>query len=95
MRRQPVLSRLLLALAFLATQALAIAHASSHELKAESTVSCEVCMLAHAAGGTPAVIDASAIAVPRGEAPALPAPRQAPPRRVTRPPSRGPPALPA
>jgi hypothetical protein len=95
MRRFPVISRFLLALAFLATQALAIAHASSHELKAERTATCEVCILAHAAGGTPAVIDASAIVVPRGEAPVLPATPLVPQRRATLPPSRGPPALPA
>jgi hypothetical protein len=95
MRRFPVFSRLLLALAFLATQALAIAHASSHELKAESTTACEVCMLAHAAGGTPAVIDASGIVVPRAVAPAQPAPRGVAQRIASRPFSRGPPTLPA
>ncbi|HZR37183.1 MAG TPA: DUF2946 family protein [Nevskia sp.] len=95
MRRFPVLSRLLLALGFLAVQAMAVAHASSHELKAESSAACEVCMLAHAAGGTPAVIDTAGIPVPRGEAPAAPAPRSVAQRRAALPPSRGPPALPA
>lgn len=93
MRRFPVLSRFLIALGFLATQALAVAHASSHELKAEGTASCEICMLAHAAGGTPAVVDVSAILVPHGAAPALPATGAAPQRRAARPHSRGPPAV--
>ncbi len=95
MLRFPVLSRFLIALGFLATQAMAIAHATSHELKAESTTTCEVCALAHAAGGTPAVFDVSGILVPRGSAALLPVVSAVPQRHAARPPSRGPPALPA
>lgn len=95
MRRFPLLCRLLIALGFLATQAMALAHATSHELKAESNAPCEICMLAHAAGGTPAVFDSAAIVVPRGLAPPQREPRAVPARPLHRPPSRGPPALPA
>ena len=95
MRRFPLLCRLLIALGFLATQAMALAHATSHELKAEGSATCEICMLAHAAGGTPAVIDTSAMLVPRHSAPLLPQPRAVPRRPASLPPSRGPPVLPA
>ncbi len=71
--RFPVLSRFLIALGFLAVQTVAVVHATDHELKPETSASCEVCNLAHAAGGTPSVVDASAIVVPRGISPALPA----------------------
>jgi hypothetical protein len=95
MRRFPVLSRCLVALGFLAAQAMAVVHASSHELKPDSGVACEVCALAHAAGAAPAMVDAAAILVPRGSGPILPAVSATPARPLARPHSRGPPALPA
>ena len=91
--RFPLLSRFLIALGFLAVQTVAVVHATSHELKAETNASCEVCALAHAAGGTPLVVDASSIVVPRGIEPALPVVTYMPLRAVARPNSRGPPVI--
>jgi hypothetical protein len=92
MRRFPILSRWLIALGFLAVQALAVACATDHELKADKAQTCEICMLAHAAGGTPAVIDTAALVVPRGSAPLLPAVSTIARRHAARPFSRGPPS---
>jgi hypothetical protein len=91
--RFPVLSRFLVAFGFLVVQTAAVVHATSHELKAESNNSCEVCALAHAAGAAPALIDASAIFIPRSIEPTRPLPAAAPSRTVARPQSRGPPAV--
>lgn len=93
MRRFPVLSRLLIALGFFAAQAMAVVHATSHELKPDSGVACEVCALAHAAGAAPAAVDVSAILVPRGTGPILPAVAAIPARPLARPHSRGPPLI--
>jgi len=93
MRRFPVISRLLLAFGFLAVQAMAVVHATSHELKPDNSAACEICSLAHAAGGTPVVIDTS-ILVPQGvAAPVLPPLAAAPTPLYTLPPSRGPPFI--
>lgn len=91
--RFPVISRFLIALGFLVIQTAAVVHATSHELKQETNSSCEVCALAHAAGGTPLVVDASGIVVPRGIGPALPLVAAAPLRTIARPNSRGPPFI--
>lgn len=93
MRRFPVLSRLLLAFGFLAVQAMAVVHASSHELKAESSAACEVCALAHAVGGTPVVVDIVAMVPGHVAAPVLPLLAAAPTPPFTLPPSRGPPVI--
>jgi len=86
-------SRFLLAFGFLVIQTAAVVHATGHELKPEKNASCEVCALAHAGGGTPLVVDASSIVVPRGIEPALPVVAAAPTRTVARPNSRGPPVI--
>jgi hypothetical protein len=93
MRRFPVLCRCLIALGFLAAQAMAMVHATSHELKPESKAVCAICALAHAAGGTPAVLDTAAPAPPAAVFMVLPplAAASAPPHVL--PPSRGPPAI--
>lgn len=91
--RFPVLSRFLIALGFLAVQTAAVVHATGHELKPEANGSCEVCALAHAAGGTPLVVDASSIVVPRGIEPVQPVVRAVPLRTIARPNSRGPPVI--
>jgi hypothetical protein len=91
--RFPLLSRLLLVLGFVAAQTVALAHATSHELKPETSASCEVCALAHAGGGTPAVLDTAAIEVPRCTLYAAPPFAAAPLRPTARPNSRGPPAI--
>ena len=91
--RFPVLTRFLIALGFLVVQTAAVVHATSHELKPETNAGCEVCALAHAAGGTPLLVDASAIVVPRGIEPALPLVAAAPLVAVARPNNRGPPVI--
>ncbi|MDE0855891.1 MAG: hypothetical protein OSA97_15870 [Nevskia sp.] len=91
--RFPVLTRFLIALGFLVVQTAAVVHATGHELKPETNASCEVCALAHAAGGTPLLPDASAIVVPRGIEPTLPAVTAVPLHTVARPHSRGPPVV--
>ncbi len=86
--------RLLLALAFVLGQSLALAHATQHELDtAGKTLSCEICAVAHAGGGLP------------GSAPSLPPLAGAAPAPLTRLPaapagcfvirplSRGPPSI--
>jgi len=93
MRRFPVLSRFLIALGFLAAQAMAVVHATSHELKPDNGAACEVCALAHAAGGTPVMVD-TAVAVPQGTAAPVPPPLAAALTPLyTLPPSRGPPFI--
>lgn len=93
MRRFPLLSRLLLALGFVAAQALAVVHATSHELKPDSGAACEVCALAHAAGGTPVAADAAAVLLPQVLDPVQPPLAAAPAPRYILPPSRGPPLI--
>lgn len=93
MRRFPVLARLLIALGFLAAQAMAVVHATSHELKPDSSAACEICSLAHAAGGTPAVMDTTALLLPDSTLPILPRLAAAPAAPFTLPPSRGPPSI--
>jgi hypothetical protein len=93
MRRFPLLSRFLIALGFVAVQAMAVVHATSHELKPDNSAACEICTLAHAAGGTPVVVEAP-LCLPQGVAAPVPAPLAAaltPP--FTLPPSRGPPLI--
>ena len=92
MRRFPVLSRFLIVLGFLATQAFAIAHATDHELKADKAQTCEICMLAHAAGGTPAVIDVGGLMLPQSIERTQTPLAAATSTLCTLPPSRGPPA---
>ncbi len=93
MRRFPVLSRFLIALGFLAVQAMAVVHATSHELKPDNSAACEVCALAHAAGGTPVVVEAP-ICVPQGVAAPVASPLAAALISFyTLPPSRGPPLI--
>lgn len=89
--RFPVLSRFLIALGFLVVQTAAVVHATDHELKPETSASCEVCNLAHAAGGTPLLVDASSLMIPRGIGPALPAASAILLLQTTPPNSRGPP----
>jgi hypothetical protein len=89
--RFPVLTRFLFALGLLTVQTLALVHATSHELQAERTTSCEVCDLAHLAGGTPAVLDLSKDVLPRGEQPALPVVAEVTRLSIARPRSRAPP----
>jgi len=91
--RFPVLSRFFIALGFLVIQTAAVVHATSHELKPETNASCEVCALAHAGGGTPLMVDASSIVVPRGIEPTLPLVAAVPLRIIARPNSRGPPVI--
>lgn len=92
MRRFPVLSRFLIVLGFLATQAFAIAHATGHELQADKAQGCEICMLAHAAGGTPAAIDMADLLLPQDLERAQPPLAAAASTFRALPPSRGPPA---
>jgi hypothetical protein len=89
--RFPVLSRFLFALGLLTVQSLALVHATSHELKPEKAATCEICDLAHLAGGAPAVLDVSKNLVPHGEQPAQPAPAAVVVRSIARPRSRAPP----
>ena len=91
--RFPILSRFLIALGFVAAQAVAVVHATSHELKPESGATCEVCALAHAAGGTPVVLDVSALILPRSIEAVRPLLAAAPAPPFTLPPSRGPPSI--
>lgn len=93
MRRFPVLSRFLIALGFFAAQAMAVVHATSHELKPDSSAACEICSLAHAAGGTPVVLDTSALALPEAIVPLLSPLAAAPAAPYVLPPSRGPPSI--
>lgn len=93
MRRFPLLSHLLIAFGFLAVQAMAVVHATSHELKAESGASCEVCALAHAAGAAPATIDTAALLLPQIIEQVQPPLAAATPTLCTLPPSRGPPSI--
>lgn len=91
--RFPVLSRFLFALGLLTVQTMALVHATSHELKPEGTTACEVCDLAHMAGGAPAVLDLAKNLVPRTEEPAPPALAVVTVRSIARPRSRAPPYL--
>jgi hypothetical protein len=91
--RFPFFSRLLLVLGFVAAQTVALAHATGHELKPETSTSCEVCALAHAGGGTPAKLDMAVIDVPRCTLYATPLLAAAPLRITARPNSRGPPTI--
>jgi hypothetical protein len=91
--RFPILSRFLIALGFVAAQAVAVVHATSHELKPDSSATCEVCALAHAAGGTPVVLDVAALILPRSIEPVLRPLAAAPTPPFTLPPSRGPPSI--
>ena len=89
--RFPVLTRFLFALGLLTVQTFALVHATGHELKAEGNATCEVCDLAHLAGGTPAVLDVSKNPLPRSEEPAPPAVAAVVVRSIARPRSRAPP----
>ena len=93
MRRFPILSRFLIVLGFVAAQAMAVVHATSHELKPDSGAACEVCALAHAAGGTPVVADTSALLLPQTIELVLPPLAAAPTPHYILPPSRGPPSI--
>ena len=93
MRRFPVLSRFLVALGFFAVQAMAVVHATTHELKPEGNAACEVCALAHAAGAAPALIDISTLFVPQRVEPPQAFVAAVPARPVARPPCRGPPHI--
>ncbi|MBV8062593.1 MAG: hypothetical protein JOY51_03310 [Nevskia sp.] len=93
MRRFPVFSRFLVALGFLAVQAMAVVHATSHELKPEGSAACEVCALAHAAGAAPAALDTSNLLVPQRIEPAPAFVAAVPARLLARPHSRGPPHI--
>jgi len=73
-------------------QVLAVAHATQHELAAQGDqVSCEICIVAHAAGGTPATVHAPEL--PRLESEPVVTYRPAPLPRlaIERPRSRAPP----
>ena len=87
------LSRLLMVLGFVAAQTMALAHATGHELKPDSSPSCEVCALAHAGGGAPAVLDTTVFSVPRCTLNATPLLADATLRPTARPNSRAPPAV--
>ncbi len=91
--RFPLLSRLLLVLGFVVAQTAALAHATGHELKPETSASCEVCALAHAGGGTPAVLDTVIIVAPRCALYATPLLAAAALRPTARANSRGPPVI--
>lgn len=91
--RFPILTRFLFALGLFTVQTLALVHATSHELKAEGTSTCEVCDLAHLAGGTPAVLVLSKGPLLRGEEPAMPAVAAVVVRSIARPRSRAPPYI--
>jgi hypothetical protein len=91
--RFPVLTRILFALGLLTVQTMALVHATGHELRPEHNGTCEVCDLAHMAGGTPAVLDLSKNLVPHGEEPAQPAVAVVVSRSIARPRSRAPPSL--
>ncbi|HZR34325.1 MAG TPA: hypothetical protein VFA75_03040 [Nevskia sp.] len=93
MRRFPVLSRFLIALGFVAVQAMAVVHATSHELKPDSSAACEICALAHAAGGAPVVVDAATCVPPDVAVPVLSPLAAALDPPFTLPPSRGPPFI--
>lgn len=93
MRRFPLLCRFLIALGFVAAQAVALVHATSHELKPDNGASCEVCALAHAAGGTPVVADASALVLPQAVERVQPLLAAAAAPCYILPPSRGPPSI--
>jgi hypothetical protein len=95
MRRFPLLSRFLIALGFLAAQAMAVVHATSHELKPDSSAACEICALAHAAGGAPVAVDTSALLLPQALETVQHTLAAAPAPHHTLPPSRGPPSIPA
>ena len=91
-RRLPRTSLWLAALLF-AGQVLAVAHATQHELAAQGDqVSCEICIVAHAAGGTPATVHAPEL--PRLDSLPLIIHRPTPVARkaIERPRSRAPPA---
>ena len=89
--RFPLLTRFLFALGLLTVQTMALVHATSHELKQEGAATCEVCDLAHLAGGTPAVLDLSKDVLPRSEEPARPVVAAVTSRSIARPRSRAPP----
>jgi hypothetical protein len=93
MRRFPLLSRLLIAFGFLAVQAMAVVHATSHELKAESSAACEVCALAHAAGAAPATLDTAGLQLPQSIERVQPPLAAATSTLCALPPSRGPPSI--
>lgn len=89
----PRLIHLLLALALLAGQTLAVVHAAGHELdRGQQHQVCELCALAHAGGQAP---DAPRLYLPPETAvqvqQALPAAPAAQP--LNKPPCRGPPTL--
>ncbi len=91
-RRMQRTSLWLTALLFVG-QVLSVAHATQHELAAQGDqVSCEICIVAHGTGGTPATIHAPEL--PRVESQPLitylPAPLAR--RAIERPRSRAPPS---
>lgn len=93
LRRYVQRSGLWLAALLFVGQVLAVAHATQHELAAQGDqVSCEICIVAHAAGGTPATVHAPEL--PRLEAEPLVIYRPAPLARlaIARPRSRAPPS---
>jgi hypothetical protein len=92
LRRRIQRTSLWLAALLFVGQVLAVAHATQHELAAQGDqVSCEICIVAHAGGGTPAPVQAPEL--PRVESQPLIAYRPAPlaRRAIERPRSRAPP----
>lgn len=91
--RRRLLVRLLFCLGLLLGQAAALAHATQHELSPDGAAACQLCAVAHGAGGTPAPVYVAGDAP--GPSAALPAsPRAAFAQQArSRPHATGPPLL--
>ena len=89
------LVRLLLALAFVAGQFCALAHATQHELTPDKAQNCETCALAHGGMAPPMVLPLHCSPVPVSLTPDATRPDTPALRPTSRPRSRAPPMFPS
>lgn len=94
MKLGPV-TRLLLALAFVAGQFCALAHAAQHELANDRPQSCETCAIAHGGAAAPMALPLPCAYVPVSLSPDAARPDTPELRQTARPRSRAPPILPS